>query len=88
MGEAPNSNHSFRYERGKLFVTGVVGVDSYDDKTVEVRLAAGRLSITGSGFSLEEMDLKSGLLTIDGTPQSLTYREKGEKVGFLKRLIR
>lgn len=83
-----NLNHSFRYEKGKLFVTGVIGVDSYDDKAVEVKLNGGMMSVVGSGFSLEEMDLKSGLLTVSGTLGSLTYREKGEKIGFVKRLFR
>ena len=51
-----NGNHSFRYERGKLYVTGVAGVDRYDEKSVEISLNAGLLVVEGSGFSLEEMD--------------------------------
>lgn len=83
-----NGNHSFRYERGKLYVTGVAGVDRYDEKSVEISLNAGLLVVEGSGFSLEEMDLKSGLLTVTGTLKTLSYREKGEKMSFVKRIFR
>ena len=88
MAEVQNIGHTFRYEKGKLIVTGVRAVDSYDDKSVEVLLNGGRLSISGSGFLLEEMDLKSGQLVVNGLLHTLTYREKGEKVGLVKRIFR
>ena len=82
------SNHSFRYERGKLHVTGVSGVERYDDRSVEIRLNAGLLVIEGSGFVLEEMDLKTGLLTVAGALKVLGYRDKGEKMSLVKRIFR
>ena len=88
MAENQETNHSFRYEKGKLYVTGVMGVDSYDDKTVEIRLSGGLLNVSGSNFSLEEMNLKSGQLIVNGALHTLSYRDKGEKVGILKRLLK
>lgn len=80
--------HSFKYEGNKIVITGVLSVDNYDDKNMEVRLSDGLLSIKGSGLKLEEMEVKSGIAILSGALHSLDYHAKVEKVGILKRIFR
>lgn len=89
MSEVKNIiGHSLRYEQGKLFLTGVKNVDSFDDKTAELRLADSLLTLRGSGFKLEETEVKSGILTMEGKLTSLGYRDKAEKMSLIKRLFK
>ncbi len=88
MTEQTKSSNSLRYENGKITVSGVINVDSFDEKEVNLRLVSDVLTIRGSGFKMEETDTKSGLFTMNGTIASLNYHAKGEKVGFIKRLLK
>lgn len=82
------NEHSLKYESGRIFVTGVVNVDSFDEKEVELRLATSSLTLKGSGFKLDEMEVKSGILSLQGKLSSLNYHEKAEKMGLVKRLFK
>ncbi len=90
MNETTNKNtlHSFRYENGKICISGVVNVDCFDERCAELRLFDSSLTLKGSGFKLEDMELKSGILNMDGKLSSVTYHDKGEKISFVKRLFK
>ncbi|NCA92247.1 hypothetical protein EOM82_03225 [bacterium] len=81
-------NHSFRYDNGKIFITGVISVDSFDDKDILVRLSDNAISLKGQDFLVEEMNVETGLLSVSGKLWSLIYRDKAEKLPFFKRLLK
>lgn len=81
-------NHSFRYENGKIIVTGVISVDSFDEKTVVVRLSDNAITVKGQDFLVEDMNIASGLLTVSGKLSSLNYHNKMEKLSVVKRLFK
>lgn len=81
-------NHGFRYENGKIIVTGVISVDSFDDKTIVVRLSDNAITLKGQDFLIEDMNIESGLLTVSGKLSSLNYHVKMEKLSIVKRLFK
>lgn len=82
------SGHSFRYENGKIYATGVVSVEEFDDKEAVLRLSDSVLTLKGSGFVLVETEVKSGLFSMEGKITSLSYHAKEAKIGFVKRLFK
>ncbi len=81
-------SHSFRYENGKIIVTGVHSVDNFDEKTVVITLSDNALTIKGQDFLVEDMNILSGLLTISGKLFSTNYHNKAEKLSMIKRLFK
>lgn len=81
-------NHSFRYENGKIIVTGVISVDSFDEKTIVVRLSDNAITVKGQDFLVEDMNIASGLLSVSGKLSSLNYHNKMEKLSVVKRLFK
>lgn len=72
-------------------VTGVKEVDSFSEEEILLQTEEGRLRVKGSGLHIQALDLKEGILTMEGRTDSLTYLSKGEKVqaeSFMKRLFR
>lgn len=72
-------------------VTGVKEVDSFSEEEILLQTEEGRLRVKGSGLHIQSLDLKEGILTMEGRTDSLTYLSKGEKVqaeSFMKRLFR
>ena len=72
-------------------VTGVKEVDSFSEEEILLQTGEGRLRVKGSGLHIQSLDLKEGILTMEGRTDSLTYLSKGEKVqaeSFMKRLFR
>lgn len=80
--------HSFKYDSGKIVVTGISNVENYDSKCVELRLSNGLLTIKGNDFNLEETDVKSGLIVISGVLSGLDYHARAEKTSIIKRLFK
>ena len=88
MNETAKSPHSFKYEAGKMVITGVISVDNYDDKSMELRINDGLLTLRGRDFVLEEMEVKSGIVILSGVLHSTDYHAKAEKVGLLNRIFK
>ena len=82
------TNHKLLYENGKITLTGIGEVVSFDEKEITLRLQNRTLCLVGGNFKLEDMDVKSGVCTINGVLVSATYREKAEKIGIIKRLFK
>lgn len=82
------SGHSLRYENGKIYATGVVSVEEFDDKEAVLRLADSVLTLKGNGFVLVETEVKSGLFSMEGKISALSYHAKEAKIGFVKRLFK
>lgn len=72
-------------------VTGVKEVESFSEEEILLQTEEGRLRVKGSGLHIQSLDLKEGILTMEGRTDSLTYLSKGEKVhgeSLLKRMFR
>lgn len=80
--------HSLRYENGRICISGVINVDNFDEKEVELRLTSSSLTLRGSNFKMEDVELKSGILNMEGKIISLNYHEKMEKMSLIKRLFK
>lgn len=74
-------------DRIHLELSGVTGVDSFDDATVICVTSAGRLTIRGSGLHLHRLDLDGTALSVEGSIEALTYTDV-RKGGLFGRLLR
>lgn len=75
--------------RSRLTVSGVDGVESFDESSIVMSTAQGALVIRGEGLHIEKLSLDGGDLLVEGTVDSLTYEEEDKSQGsFLGRLFR
>ncbi len=74
-------------ERGKLTVTGVTEVVSFDEETVVLRTQLGTLVIRGRELQLKTLTPEG--VAVEGTVSALIYEEpKQQTGGWLHRLLR
>lgn len=75
--------------RNRLTVSGVSGVDSFDEDSILMTTTEGTLSIRGSDLHIEKLSLDGGDLLVEGLVDSLTYEEEETRhESFLGRLFR
>lgn len=75
--------------RGRLTVSGVDSVESFDETSIVMTTTEGVLVITGNGLHIETLSLDGGDLRVEGTVDSLTYEDESERrEGFLARIFR
>ena len=75
--------------RNRLTVSGVDGVESFDETSIVMSTAEGSLIIRGESLHIEKLSLDGGDLLVEGTVDSLTYEEEEPRQGsFLGRLFR
>lgn len=60
-------------DRKSLNLTGVSDVDSFDEKIVVLYTDYGKLTIKGENLHIDNLNLNSGELAIDGKIFSITY---------------
>lgn len=82
------SPHSLKYENNRINVTGVINLDSFDDNTVVARLTDKSMIIKGDKLNVEDLNVKTGIMLMSGTINSLTYHQKLEKLTLIKRLFK
>ena len=76
--------HSLILEgRGKLSVSGVVDVQSFDETLVSMETSLGLLLVRGSGLHIERLSLEGGELELEGEIDSMEYEESGQHRGGL-----
>lgn len=80
--------HTLRLERNILTVTGVTGVDEYDNKEMKIRLSEGGLTVKGSGLDLSDFNVSEQKLVATGEISDISYSRQGEKVPLIKRLLK
>ena len=89
--EAVPEQHSAVLEnREKLMLSGVIAVESFDDRTVVLYTRLGELVILGRGLQMEQMSIESGEVTVSGEVQALRYSDRDRRApqGFFGRLLR
>ena len=76
------------YEKNRLELNGIKEVVSYDDKEVVLTLCDKGMVIRGTELSVAELNLKTGLLRIDGQVLLITYTKAHEKQSVLKKIFK
>jgi sporulation protein YabP len=89
---ADGREHSLHMEnRSRLDVAGVERVESFDHAEVVLVTTQGVLRITGDSLHIRGLDLETGTCGVEGTVESLSYREgrgAGRRRSLLGRLVR
>ena len=62
-------------ERNKLTMTGVTEVASFEESSVVLHTALGRLLVQGRDLKLKTLSLDGGQVTVDGEISALIYEE-------------
>lgn len=89
-----DTHELFLQNRQQLNLTGVLSVESFDEKEIWLNTKMGVLVLKGQGMHITHLDLTEGKLSVDGTIRTLDYREergvKGGRVGknLVERLLR
>ncbi len=79
QGELP---HSLTLEeRGRLNVTGVSEVLSFDENEVIMDTTLGQLTVQGEQLHVEKLSLDVGELTVAGEVQGMFYSRARDKKG-------
>lgn len=73
-----------------LNVTGVEGVDSFNDETVILLTNKGKLTIKGQKLNISKLNLDEGKLIVKGIIDVLMYSEhdQKEKVSLVHRIFK
>lgn len=75
--------------RGRLCVTGVEEVESFDESTIVMQTEKGTMVVRGVELHIEQLSLDGGELRVDGHVDSISYEDEGgERGGLLARLFR
>jgi len=74
-----------------LNVTGVDGVDNFNDESVVLITTKGKLTIKGEKLNISKLNVEEGKLMVKGVINSLIYSEyegQREKVSLVKKLFK
>ena len=74
-----------------LNVTGVEGVDNFNDETVVLLTNKGKLTIKGQKLNISKLNVDEGKLIVKGDINVLIYSDNDgnrEKVSFVKKLFK
>lgn len=74
-------------ERGRLNVTGVSEVVSFDENEIMMDTTLGQLTVQGEGLHVEKLSLDVGELTVAGEVQGMYYSRGKDKRGFWSRVF-
>ena len=82
------AHHLILEDRGRLTVSGVEDVESFDENTIVMNTAQGTLVVRGEELHIEKLSLDGGELQVDGRVEALTYEEQQAPRGsWLTRLL-
>jgi len=74
-----------------LNVTGVEGVDNFNDEIVVLITSKGKLTIKGEKLNISKLNVDEGKLIVKGVINSLLYSEyegQKEKISLVKKLFK
>lgn len=75
--------------RTRAVVTGVEDVDCFNEQLVVLLTGLGQMTITGTGLSVETLNIEDGRLVLTGEVASVEYSGRAQKDGGLfGRLLR
>lgn len=89
MEETVRQNHNVIIEdRRKFTLTGVKDVNAFDEETVALETALGRLVIKGSGLRIINFNNETGDLSGEGRIFAFAYTLEEKTKGIISRLFR
>jgi sporulation protein YabP len=91
LANLSNQNHSVMIEnRGKVVITGVLDVGSFDEKAIMLSTTLGNLEIIGNSLKIDKLNVENGELFIEGEIDSLSYADIAvkNKGGFFSRIFK
>lgn len=74
-----------------LNVTGVDGVDNFNDETVVLITTKGKLTIKGQKLNISKLNVEEGKLVVKGVINSLIYSDyegQKEKISLVKKFFK
>lgn len=74
-----------------LNVTGVEGVDNFNDEVVVLLTNKGKLTVKGEGLNISKLNVDEGKLIVKGEINSIVFSEytgQKEKVSLVKKLFK
>ena len=75
-------------DRARLSVTGVLDVDSYDDRQIVAKTVKGTLILRGSDLHIDKLSLDTGDLVVTGLVTELGYEETAPSGSLWQRLFK
>ena len=89
MDGAKFENHNVILEdRKKFILTGVSQVISFDEETIMLETALGKLAVKGAGLKILNFEAQIGDLSGEGRVFAFVYTANDNGGGFLSRLFR
>lgn len=88
--EQVSGNHLLSLEnRAQLRATGVLDVDSFDERKVVILTNMGVLTVEGEDLHINQLNVSDGDLAVEGQIDRILYTDLKEKGGgMLKSLFR
>ena len=76
--------------RKEVNVSGVLGVESFDEAEVLLNTERGAMTVEGSGLRIGVLDVERGVVTVSGTIDAILYSDESsnEKRGLLGKIFR
>ncbi|MBQ6823736.1 MAG: sporulation protein YabP [Clostridia bacterium] len=82
--ERKTGNHQLTLEGRRLLrASGVLDVDSFDEKTVVILTEQGVLTVEGEDLHINHLNVENGDITIEGEVDAMQYADLKEKGGGL-----
>ena len=75
-------------DRARLSVTGVLDVDSFDDRQIVAKTVKGTLIMRGSDLHIDKLSLDTGELIVTGLITDLGYEETAPGGNLWSRLFK
>lgn len=75
-------------DRARLSVTGVLDVDSFDDRQIVAKTVKGTLIMRGSDLHIDKLSLDTGDLVVTGLVTELGYEETAPSGSLWQRLFK
>lgn len=85
---APMPHTIIAEDRGRVMITGVSEVGSFDDETVVLLTDMGELTVKGQNLHISKFNVETGELAVEGLLIALFYSGEKSKGGFFSRVFK
>ena len=87
MGEERTGHKLSLEDRGKLTMTGVTEVVSFEETCVVLRTTLGTLMVHGRDLQLKTLSQEGGQVAVEGNVSALVYEEARSAGGWVRRIL-